>query len=186
MSGRGSSGYRGVRHRENQGKWVSEIRDSHRSRPGARSNRIWLGSYRSAEEAAHAYDAALLCLRGREGNLNFPNYPYNDIIPPGTVGHYSVQTIQAVAAAAAAHYSGRPFSYRNFLPPTSDSEDVDDITYYEDTRNTGNEAPGPSRLYNPDDPYNLGVNDINRSNNDDDDDDDDSDEDSDDDPPLWR
>ncbi|KAI3962663.1 hypothetical protein MKW92_006092 [Papaver armeniacum] len=61
--------YKGVRMRKWR-KWVSEIRV-----PMSR-DRIWLGSYETAEKAAKAYDAAVFCMRG-DGvgefyNLNFP------------------------------------------------------------------------------------------------------------------
>lgn len=49
--------YKGVRLRK-WGRWVSEIR-----MPNSRE-RIWLGSYESAEKAARAFDAAAVCLRG--------------------------------------------------------------------------------------------------------------------------
>ncbi|CAM6024926.1 unnamed protein product [Sphagnum balticum] len=99
MSGRNQRGgssqrqYRGIRMRR-WGKWVSEIRE-----PSTRT-RIWLGSFRTAEEAAHAYDAALVCIRGPNAQLNFPNDP--PTIPRGTPGRYSTREIQAAAAASAA------------------------------------------------------------------------------------
>jgi hypothetical protein len=63
--------YKGVRLRK-WGRWVSEIR-----MPNSRE-RIWLGSYESAEMAARAFDAAAVCLRGsRAGSLNFPESPPN-------------------------------------------------------------------------------------------------------------
>ncbi|XP_022147536.1 ethylene-responsive transcription factor ERF017 [Momordica charantia] len=62
------SRYKGVRRRK-WGKWVSEIR-----LPNSRE-RIWLGSYDSAEKAARAFDAALFCLRGRSARFNFPDNP---------------------------------------------------------------------------------------------------------------
>ncbi|KAJ1268714.1 hypothetical protein BS78_07G156300 [Paspalum vaginatum] len=63
--------YKGVRLRK-WGRWVSEIR-----MPNSRE-RIWLGSYESAEKAARAFDAAAVCLRGsRAGSLNFPESPPN-------------------------------------------------------------------------------------------------------------
>ncbi|KAH6818384.1 Integrase-type DNA-binding superfamily protein [Perilla frutescens var. frutescens] len=66
--------YKGVRMRK-WGKWVAEVRQ-----PNSR-DRIWLGSYDTAEEAARAYDAAVFCLRGRSAVLNFPDDP-PDILSP--------------------------------------------------------------------------------------------------------
>lgn len=63
-----NSKFKGVRKR-NWGKWVSEIR-----LPNSRE-RIWLGSYDTAETAARAFDAALFCLRGRNAKFNFPHNP---------------------------------------------------------------------------------------------------------------
>ncbi|KAG5545154.1 hypothetical protein RHGRI_017581 [Rhododendron griersonianum] len=55
------------------GKWVAEVRQ-----PNSR-DRIWLGSYRRAEEAARAYYAIAFCLRGPSATLNFsdclPDFP---------------------------------------------------------------------------------------------------------------
>ncbi|WVZ82149.1 hypothetical protein U9M48_029446 [Paspalum notatum var. saurae] len=64
--------YKGVRQRK-WGRWASEIR-----LPNSR-DRIWLGSYDTPEEAARAFDAAYLCLRGPGGGdghgLNFADSP---------------------------------------------------------------------------------------------------------------
>lgn len=60
--------FKGIRKRK-WGKWVSEIR-----LPNSRE-RIWLGSYDTAEKAARAFDAALFCLRGRNAKFNFPDNP---------------------------------------------------------------------------------------------------------------
>ncbi|KAK7304014.1 hypothetical protein RJT34_15000 [Clitoria ternatea] len=67
---RSNSSYRGVRKRK-WGKYVSEIR-----LPNSRQ-RIWLGSYDTAEKAARAFDAAMFCLRGSGANFNFPSNPPN-------------------------------------------------------------------------------------------------------------
>nr|CAJ21276.1 CBF-like transcription factor [Avena sativa] len=60
--------YRGVRRRGNAGRWVCEVRV-----PGQRGERLWLGTYLTAESAARAHDAAMLGLHGRSASacLNF-------------------------------------------------------------------------------------------------------------------
>jgi hypothetical protein len=84
--------YKGVRMRT-WGKWVSEIRE-----PNKRS-RIWLGSWPTAEMAARAYDAAVVCLRGPSATLNFPDSP------PSLPRCKSPRDVQAAAAAAAASFA---------------------------------------------------------------------------------
>jgi AP2 domain len=91
-NGKKSSQYKGVRMRS-WGSWVSEIRAPNQK------TRIWLGSYSTAEAAARAYDAALLCLKGSSANLNFPAAIPFHLLPQNTV--MSPKSIQRVAAAAA-------------------------------------------------------------------------------------
>lgn len=81
------------------GSWVSEIRAPNQK------TRIWLGSYSTPEAAAHAYDAALLCLKGSSAALNFPQSSPHHNIPSGsnTPTLLSPKSIQRLAAAAAAN-----------------------------------------------------------------------------------
>ena len=63
--GHSSSGFKGVS--PYRGKWQATIRVDGKLR--------WLGTYETAEDAARAYDDAVLKYRGRSGVLNFPERP---------------------------------------------------------------------------------------------------------------
>ncbi|KAK8286455.1 hypothetical protein V6Z11_D08G292600 [Gossypium hirsutum] len=114
-SERPDSRFKGARKRK-WGKWVSEIR-----LPNSRE-RIWLGSYDTAEQAARAFDAALFCLRGRSAKFNFPDNP-PDIAGGGSLTHAE---IQAVAAR-----------FANSAPPRTHAEE-------QSTSGFQTESPSPS------------------------------------------
>lgn len=70
--------YRGVRHRPELNKWVTEIR------PTAQKRKIWLGTYKTPEEAALAYDVGIH-YTGKKIPLNFPDsMPNLPELPRGT------------------------------------------------------------------------------------------------------
>ncbi|OEL31249.1 Dehydration-responsive element-binding protein 1J [Dichanthelium oligosanthes] len=60
--------FRGVRRRGRAGRWVCEVRV-----PGSRGDRLWVGTFDTAEAAARAHDAAMLALCGAAARLNFPD-----------------------------------------------------------------------------------------------------------------
>ncbi|PWZ24009.1 Dehydration-responsive element-binding protein 1G [Zea mays] len=83
--------YKGVR-RRNPGRWVCEVREPHGKQ------RIWLGTFETAEMAARAHDVAALALRGRAACLNFADSPRLLRVPPTGSGHDEIRRAAAVAA----------------------------------------------------------------------------------------
>lgn len=59
----------GVRQRQS-GRWVAEIKGTSKT---TQKIRMWLGTFKTAEEAARAYDEAACLLRGSNTRTNFPN-----------------------------------------------------------------------------------------------------------------
>ncbi|KAJ0257641.1 Ethylene-responsive transcription factor ERF019 [Hirschfeldia incana] len=84
------SKYKGIRRRK-WGKWVSEIRV-----PGTR-DRLWLGSFSTAEGAAVAHDVAFYCLH-QPNSLESLNFPH--LLPPSIASKTSPRSIQQAASNA--------------------------------------------------------------------------------------
>lgn len=85
--------WRGVRKR-NSDKWVCEVREPNKK------NRIWLGTFPTAEMAARAHDVAAIALRGRSACLNFADSVWRLPVPAST----DPKDIQRAAAEAAATF----------------------------------------------------------------------------------
>ncbi|KAL9225280.1 hypothetical protein vseg_001225 [Gypsophila vaccaria] len=83
--------YRGVRQRSS-GKWVSEVRLPNKK------DRLWLGTYLTADMAARAHDVAAIALRGTQGAcLNFADSVWRLPVPASS----DTKDIQKAAADAA-------------------------------------------------------------------------------------
>ncbi|CAM6049221.1 unnamed protein product [Sphagnum compactum] len=74
--------FKGIRQKEN--KWISEIR------PSCSKKTVWLGTYKTQEEAALAYDAGIFYYKKFSIPFNFPDSP--KVLPAITEGPQDVST----------------------------------------------------------------------------------------------
>uniref|UniRef100_A0A0E0QLZ4 AP2/ERF domain-containing protein n=1 Tax=Oryza rufipogon TaxID=4529 RepID=A0A0E0QLZ4_ORYRU len=93
--------FRGVRRRGRAGRWVCEVRV-----PGSRGDRLWVGTFDTAEDAARAHDAAMLALCGASASLNFADSAWLLHVPAAS-GHDQLPDVQRAASEAVAEFQRR-------------------------------------------------------------------------------
>jgi hypothetical protein len=96
--------FRGVRRRGRAGRWVCEVRV-----PGSRGERLWVGTFDTAEAAARAHDAAMLALRGpsASASLNFADSAWLLHVSPGAPATSGQTDVLRAANEAVADFQRR-------------------------------------------------------------------------------
>ncbi|KAL6900656.1 hypothetical protein ACP4OV_005332 [Aristida adscensionis] len=114
--------FRGVRRRGRAGRWVCEVRV-----PGTGGDRLWVGTFDTADAAARAHDAAMLALCGAAAALNFADSAWLLRVPrlePASLPDVQRAATDAVAAfmrrqAAGAASSPQPVDGAASPPPAA-------------------------------------------------------------------
>jgi EREBP-like factor len=92
--------FRGVRHRPELNKWVTEIR------PTSQKRKIWLGTYETPQEAARAYDVGIYYTRKKipynfkDSPDHLHNHPISSELPWET---FAAMVKQKATSAAKRH-----------------------------------------------------------------------------------
>ncbi|TVT99729.1 hypothetical protein EJB05_54929, partial [Eragrostis curvula] len=92
VQGDAAPGVQGRVRSRNPGRWVCEVREPHGRQ------RLWLGTFETAEMAARAHDVAALALRGSAACLNFADSPRRLRVPPPGAGHDEIRRAAVEAA----------------------------------------------------------------------------------------
>ncbi|KAK7253097.1 hypothetical protein RIF29_37530 [Crotalaria pallida] len=113
---------KGVRRRK-WGKWVSEIRV-----PGTQE-RLWLGTYSTAEAAAVAHDVAVYCLR-KPSSLDKLNFP-ETLSSYGVIQQHRDHVLSPKSVQKVASDVGMDVDARNIATGTSASTVVEETTNHD-------------------------------------------------------